>query len=145
MPVAPDRESADVQLDEPPTRKLERARVARDDRKAKSRLDRVLDRPVRSELHRDHQLRPRLARGLLERQPAARGRFAHDERLAGEVFQVEAFLAGQRVPGGRHHHELVGEKGDDRELRVLERRSDHGQVQLAAQDLFLHPLPRPDL
>src|SRR5258708_28977003 len=56
VPVAPDRETPYVQLDETLAGKLERAGVARDHGQAKSRFDRVLDSPVRADLHRDVQL-----------------------------------------------------------------------------------------
>ena len=145
MPIAPDRETAHVQLDEPPARDLQRARVTGDDREAEPRFDGVLDRAVRAELHRDAQFRPLLARRLFQRPPAAGRRLAHDERLSLEILQAQAPLVRERVSRGRHQDELVAQERDDRELWIFQRGPDDRQVELVAQYLFLHTRPRPDL
>ena len=49
------------------------------------------------------------------------------------------------MPGRRDHDQLVAEKRHDRELRVLERGTNHRQVELVAQDLFLDAGARADL
>src|SRR5260370_26057872 len=77
VPVAPDRETPYVQLDDTLAGKLARAGVARDHGQANSRFDRVLDSPLRAQLHRAVHLRARLTRGLLELRPAARGPPTH--------------------------------------------------------------------
>src|SRR5437899_941269 len=87
VPVAADRKALDVQLDQAAGREFERARITRYHRKAKPRFDRVLDGAIGPELHRDHQLDARPARGLFQRPAASRGSLAHDERLVRYVFE----------------------------------------------------------
>ncbi len=105
----------------------------------------VTDRAVRAQLHGDAQLCSRLAGRRLQRQPAARSRLAHDERLAREVLEGEATPRGKRMIRGRHHDQLVADERDDRQLRILGGGTDHGEVQLVAQDLLLDPRARTDL
>src|SRR4029077_8616106 len=138
VPIPADRKAAHPQLDQTSARELERTRVAGEDGKSKPRLDRMLDRPVGAKLHRDDQLEALLARCLLERPAAARCGLAHDEGLIREVLQRKASASREWIARGRDDDELVAEKWNDREVRVLQRRPDHGKVELVAQDLLLH-------
>src|SRR6266849_3055889 len=70
--------------------------------------------------------------------PAFLAAFSSDHRLPEAVSR-------QAVAGRRDDHELIGEKWKDREVRVLEGRTDDSEVELVAQDLLLHPGTRPDL
>src|ERR1700693_3776719 len=119
VPVAPDRKAAYVQLDEPPAGELERARITRDHGQGEARFHRAPDRSVRAEVHGDVELRPRLARSLLERPAAARRRLAHHEGLMFEVLHVESVAASQLVARRGGDDELIAHERQEGQIRIL--------------------------
>src|SRR6266571_4395676 len=145
MPVAADWKPAHVQLHQASAGHLQQACVTREHSETKARFDRVLDGAIGAELHGDLQLDASFSRRLLQRPTAARRRLTHHKRLRGQVLEAEAALPRQPMAGRCDDHELVGDERDDGQVRVLERGTDHGQVELVAQDLLLHASPRPDL
>src|SRR6267378_6033878 len=138
VPVAADRKPAHIELHQSAARQLEQTRVPREHRKTEARLDRVLDGAVGAQLHGNLQFDTCLSRRLFQRPAAARRRLTHHEWFRGQVFESEASLLCQAMSGRRDDDQLVAEEWNDREVRVLERRTDYGEVELAAQDLLLH-------